>query len=52
MRKTNSYDPREWEEWSVRRGEESKHGHGNGLLASQSLPQLTTKEISKGGGDT
>ena len=26
MRKTNSHDLREWKKWSLRRGEESKHG--------------------------
>ena len=41
MRKTNNHDPREWEEWSLRHGEESKCGRGSGLLASQLLPQLT-----------
>ena len=52
MRKTNNHDSREWAEQSLRRGEESKRGRGSGLLANQSLPQLTKKEITKGGGHT
>ena len=52
MRKTNSHHPREWEERPLRHGEESKRGRGSGLPARQLLPQLTKKEITKGGGDT
>ena len=52
MRKMNGQDPREWEEtvptsW---RGEQA--WRGSGLLASQSLPQLTNEKLTKGGGDT
>ena len=52
MRKTNGQDPREWEETVPTSWRGEQVWRGSGLLASQSLPQLTNGKLTKGGGGT